>query len=150
QHPARLGGLDKAQGRHRLAGTRGVLEPEALGGVGVLGLLREGFLLVLVHPVARLLVGFRLLLGLVLGLVLILQLLLELVVLVLVLLGGGALDGTEVVVLLVVLLVLLVLLGPFRLALARLRDTAVAVGLDVLGAENGGRREQLGRGRGRP
>ena len=51
-------GLDEAQRGHRLAGAGGVLEPEALGGVGVLGLLPElRFLLVgLVVPVLGLLV----------------------------------------------------------------------------------------------
>ena len=39
QHAAGARGLDEAERRHRLAGSGGVLEPEPLGRVGVLGLL---------------------------------------------------------------------------------------------------------------
>ena len=46
QHAAGLRGLDEAERRDRLAGAGGVLEPEALGGVGILGLLGERLLLV--------------------------------------------------------------------------------------------------------
>ena len=53
QHPARLGGLDEAERRDRLAGAGGVLEPEALGRVGVLGLLGERVVLVLAPRPSR-------------------------------------------------------------------------------------------------
>ena len=64
QHPAGLGGLDEAEGGDRLAGAGGVLEPEALGGVRVLGLLGQRLLfLALLDPVAGL-VAVAFLLGL--------------------------------------------------------------------------------------
>ena len=58
QDPARAGGLDEAHRRNRLARPGGVLEPEPLGRVGILGLLVElrAVVLVLVLPVLRLLV----------------------------------------------------------------------------------------------
>ena len=58
QHAARARGLDEAERGDGLAGSRGVLEPEALGGVGVLGLLVELAVVVLIGvgaPVLRLL-----------------------------------------------------------------------------------------------
>ena len=65
QHAAGLRGLDEAERGDRLAGAGRVLEPEALGRVGVLGLLGERLLVVLVFdPVAGLLVGVGLQLGL--------------------------------------------------------------------------------------
>ena len=69
QHAAGARGLDEAQGGDRLAGAGGVLEPEALGGVRILGLLLELRvpLVALVLPVLRLFV-----LGLVVGPVLVL------------------------------------------------------------------------------
>ena len=115
QHAAGLRGLHEAERGDGLAGAGRVLEPEALGGVGVLGLLGEGLLLVLVlDPVAGLLLGVALAARaprsarpqLVDQLVLVL----ELVLVLLVLLGRGALDRAEIVVVLVVLLVLLGLL----------------------------------------
>ena len=48
QDAAGARGLDEAQRGDRLAGARRVLEPEALGGVGVLGLLGELLVVVLV------------------------------------------------------------------------------------------------------
>ncbi len=90
-----------------------MLEPEPLGGVGVLGLLGEGLLFLLIlDPVARLLIGVALQLGLILGLVLVgdqLDVVIE-IVLILVLVGGGALDGTEILVVLLILLLLRLLL----------------------------------------
>src|SRR5205807_7584771 len=58
QHAGRLRSLDETERGDRLAGACGVLEPEALGRVGVLGLLRQrlGLLALLLDPVARLLV----------------------------------------------------------------------------------------------
>src|SRR5581483_10778609 len=55
QDAAGLRGLHEAERRDGLAGARGVLEPEALRRVGVLGLVGERLLLVLVDPVAGLL-----------------------------------------------------------------------------------------------
>ncbi len=111
QDAAGLRGLDEAERGHRLAGAGGVLEPEALGRVRVLGLVGD-VLLVLVHPVLGLLLGLLLdvllWLGLRLGQV-------ELVVEVVVLLrglGGGALDRSEVLV--VVILVVQVLVAVIR------------------------------------
>ena len=100
QYPAGLGGLDEAECGDRLAGAGGVLEPEALGRVGVLRLLAERLLLVvLVDPVPGLLLGLGRRAsgsssssssGSSSSLVL---------VVLLVLIGRGTLDGTEVVVL---------------------------------------------------
>ena len=119
QHAARLRGLDEAERRNRLAGAGRVLEPEALGGVGVLGLLAERLLLaILLDPVAGLLLGVALLLELILLVVdLLLELVLILVVLVVVLVGSRPLDGTELVVVLVVLveLIVVLVLVPFFL-----------------------------------
>ncbi len=165
QDAAGLRGLDEAQRGDRLAGAGGVLEPEALGGVGVLGLLGQRLLVVLalVDPVAGLLVGLALGLGvllLVLALVVCEQLLGELVlvgfVVVIVLVGRRTLDGAELLVVLVLLV--LVLLGvalglvlvvvrariPVRLGvLVRARRRS------VVGTEDRRRGQQLGRGRGR-
>ena len=157
QHPARLRRLHESQRRDGLAGAGRVLEPEALGGVGILGLLGERLLLVVVlDPVARLLLGVALLLGLLLGLVLLgvsSTLVLE-VVLVLILIGGRALDRPEI---LVVLVVLVLLLGPSSSSSSSsarlgLRDvpageaSASFAGHDVLWTEDVGGGEQLGRG----
>ncbi len=94
-----------------------MLEPEPLGGVGVLRLLGQGLLLVLLFdPVTRLLLGVACKLGLLLGLLLIgdqLDLVLEVVFLLILLLGRGALDGTQVVVVLLVLILLGLLLVLF-------------------------------------
>ena len=114
QHAAGVRGLDEAERRDRLAGAGRVLEPEALGGVRVLGLLGERLVLVvLVHPVARLLVGLglgaRLLLGLLVGEH---DILVVVLVEVLVLVGRGPCDRPELVVVLVeVVLVELRLVG---------------------------------------
>ena len=67
QDAAGLRGLHEAQRRHRLAGAGRMLKPEALRRVGVLGLVGEHLLLVLVHPVERLLVALLGLLGVALG-----------------------------------------------------------------------------------
>ena len=115
QHPAGARRLDEAHGRDRLAGTRGVLEPEALAGVGILGRpLVE--VLVDVGVGIVVLVGVRLVLGLVLllgesdGLVVLLLVLL-------ILLGRRRDDDVVVVLVVVVLLVVLVLLLELRLLL---------------------------------
>ena len=115
QHAAGLRGLDEAERGDRLAGAGRVLEPEALGRVGVLGLLGERLLLVLVvlDPVARLLVGLGLGLGLLGVLVLVVILVLEVVlvlqvVLVVVLVGRRALDRAEILVVVLVDLLLVV------------------------------------------
>jgi hypothetical protein len=150
-------GLDEAERGDRLAGAGGVLEPEALGRVRVLGLLAERLLfVVLVDPVARLLLRIGLggrLFGLGERVVVLLDLVLVLVVvLVLVLVGGGARDGSQLVVLLVVLVVevllvvlglVLVLLGGGRLG--RLRDVLLG-GRGLVGPEDVGGGQQLGRG----
>src|ERR1700722_10711609 len=68
QNAAGLGGLHEAERSDRLAGAGGVLEPEALGRVGILGLIGD-VLLALVHPVLGLLLWLLfVLLGLRLGL----------------------------------------------------------------------------------
>ena len=66
QHTAGVRCLDEPQRGNRLAGAGRMLKPEALGGVGVLGLLDELLLLflILVLPVLRLLVFVLVLLGL--------------------------------------------------------------------------------------
>jgi hypothetical protein len=56
QHPAGSRGLDEPQRRDGLAGSGRVLEPEPLGGVGVLRLLFELAVLALALPVLRLFV----------------------------------------------------------------------------------------------
>ena len=149
QHPARLGCLDEPERRYGLARAGRVLEPESLGGVGVLWLLAEVLLIVvLIDPVARLLVRVRLLLGLILGLV-VLVLVLELVLIVLVLVGCSALDGTELVVVLILLVVVLVLVVIVVIVVIGLALLSAggrrAVGRSaVFGTEDVGRREQLG------
>ena len=121
QHPPRLGGLDEAEGRDRLARAGRVLEPEALGRIGILGLLAERLLFVaLVDPVAGLVLGLDLRLGFVVGLVLVLELLVFLLVVIFVLVRRGSLDRAEVVVL-VVVLVLVLLVVLLVLVLGRLR-----------------------------
>ena len=97
-----------------------MLEPEALGGVGILGLLGESLLLVvLVDPVAGLLVGvaLELRLLLLLGERIEVVLVIELVVVLVIHVGGGALNGTEVVVVLVLLIALVIGLVVIVLAL---------------------------------
>jgi hypothetical protein len=157
QDTSGLRGLDEPERRDRLARARGVLEPEALGRIGILRLLAERVLLVLIRPVARLLVGVALRLGvaLLLGLVLVDRLELIVIVLVLVLVGSGTLDGPELLVVLVevvvvlgLLLVLVLLLGigvrdPCRSAVG-----LGAVGGHLVGTEDVGRGEQLRRGGG--
>ncbi len=146
QHAAGLRRLDEAERGDGLAGARRVLEPEALGGVGVLGLLAEHLLfVVLVDPVARLLVGFRrgLLgrrLGVVVGRELVVLVLVLLVLVVLV--GRRAGHRAELVVLLVVLLVLqlvLVVLGLLLVLLGgRLGGGGLVGGRRLVGAEDVG------------
>ncbi len=174
QDAARLRCLDEAERRDRLAGAGGVLEPEALGGVGVLGLLRENFLVLLVlHPVARLLLVLAVVIDLtgpiplllVLGerrdlfLQLVLVLVLVVVVLFLILVRCGARHGAEVVVLVVLLVQLVVEVPLLELLLVLLRLLGLLGGqrgvLDggwargaVVEPKDRGRGQQLGRGRG--
>src|SRR4029077_17024115 len=110
QHPARLRGLHESKRRHRLAGAGRVLEPEPLGGIWVLWLLGQRllFLVPLLDPVARLLLGVALPLRLLLRFLLVhrdqIDHVLQIVV-VLVLVGSGALNRPELVVVLVELVV---------------------------------------------
>ncbi len=93
QDAAGARGLDEAERGDGLAGAGGVLEPEALGGVGILGLLLELPLLVLalVLPVLWLLVLRLLVLGLfVFVLVIVVEVVIEVAVL-----AGGLLVGVR-------------------------------------------------------
>ncbi len=157
QDATRLRGLDEAERGDRLAGAGRMLEPEALGGVRVLGLIRQRllFVLVLVDPVARLLLGIALLLELVLRLVVLVgAILVELVVLfilvVVVLVRRGALYRPELVVVLVeIVLVLFVFVFVLLSAVAYCVSDAggrrlAAVGRRRVRAEDVGRRKQLG------
>ena len=176
QDAARLRALHEAERRYRLARARRVLEPEALCGVGVLRLLGENLLVVLFHPIARLLLVLVLVLvlallrlGLLLQVLGRLQIVVVLLVFVIVLVGGGARDRFEVVVVLVLLVVvvlqvlvvlaLLLVVGVLILvlclaggggAIALPGAGAVAGALSavaVLEAEDRSRRQQLRRGR---
>ena len=157
QHAAGLRGLDEAERRDRLARAGRVLEPEALGRVGVLGLLAERLLPSSSSTQSR---GSSSDLGLarralVLGSsssassssVVLLVLVLVLLV------GRGALDRAELVVLLVLVVLVLVLLVLVGSSLASsclgVAPRRRAVGRDVLvGAEDVRGGEQLGRRRG--
>ena len=107
QNAAGLRRLDEAERRHSLAGACGVLEPEALGRVWVLGLLVQRLFVRILGPVARLLLGLAQQLDIrsdILGCLVELgleQLAVErrlVVHLVLVLLGRRALHGAEVLI----------------------------------------------------
>ena len=143
QHAAGARGLDEAERGDGLAGAGRVLEPEALGGVGVLGLLGE--LLLVARQLGVLLVPVdqrRLGLGAVeLGLELRRDVLVVLVVLV-GLLGRGAVEVLLVIIVviergLVVVVVLLVEVGLIH----RLLD--VGVRFIVLVAEDRGPRQRI-------
>ena len=146
-----------------------MLEPEALGRVGVLGLLGEGLLvvIVLVDPIAGLLLGLALggsvlgLPGAILAQQLVGELLLVLVVLVVLLVGGGALDRPEIVVIVIVLVLVVVrvrlglvlVVISVRSPARRVRVLAVAHPSGcrgVVGTQDRGRGQQLRRGGGRP
>ena len=159
QHATGLGGLDEAEGGDGLARPGGVLEPEALRCVGVLGLLAED-LFVLLHPIPRLLLGlallldllFELLLLLLVGLLLVGLLLVLVELVVVLLLGRRARDRFQVVVVLVEVvevvllgLVLLLVGDPLRLAVSDRQLAVLRVGL--VRPEDVRRGEQLRRGR---
>ena len=154
QDAAGARGLDEAERGDRLAGAGRVLEPEALGRVGVLGLLGQ-----LTPPrrprrpsrAAPPRLGLRLLVGVVL-VVVCLQLVVVVQLVVIVLVGRGALDWTELVVLLVVVELVVVVGLVFVLLLVGGDILVGAAGRgvgrrDVLGTEDLGRGQQLGRGR---
>src|SRR5262249_21165849 len=149
QHSPCLRRLDEAERRDRLAGSGGVLEPETLGGVGVLGLFGKGFsLAVLLVPVAGLLLGLflaRLLPG---GLLAGAQLDLFLIVLVFLFLARRTLNRPQIVVVLLVLLVLGLLadVGIAQVGVSsRPRCGGVVAALvGILGTENVGGGKLLG------
>ena len=155
QHPAGLRGLDEAECRDRLSGARRVLEPEALGCVGILGLLGERASSSSSSSTQSRGSSSPLCLDLLLGRVVpveveVVSRLLLLVLLVL-LIRGGALYGAEILivvgvvgVLAVVLLVLLLVLLVLALLRWPCRRAPRARG-GVVGAEDVGGRQQLRR-----